>query len=163
MIHSGLSEPVKTEAVARGDCPTDQHIPDPGLASGAECSDDSADGNSGGQQDVLSRKKKISYMEISAREGRNIEELKQRLVESRKELLNRVEGSLVTNVRHLEALRLARTSLSRVREGLETGLPTDLVARDLRDTIDALGSILGESITTDEIHGNVFKNFCIGK
>ena len=102
-------------------------------------------------------------MEISAREGRNIEELKRRLVESRKDLMAHVEGSLVTNVRHLEALRLARTSLSRVREGLETCLPTDLVARDLRDTIDALGSILGESITTDEILGNVFKNFCIGK
>ena len=102
-------------------------------------------------------------MEISAKEGRNIEELKRRLVESRKDLMSHVEGSLVTNARHLDALRTARTSLSRVREGLETGLPTDLVARDLRDTIDALGSILGESITTDEILGNVFKNFCIGK
>ena len=163
MIHSGLIEPVKTEAVVRGDRPTDQHIPDPEFTSGAECSDDSADGNSGGQQDVMSGKKQILYMEISAKEGRNIEELKKRLVESRKDLMSHVEGSLVTNARHLEALRLARTSLSRVREGLETGLPTDLVARDLRDTIDALGSILGESITTDEILGNVFKNFCIGK
>ena len=163
MIHSGLIEPVKTEAVARGDRPNDQHIPDLRFASGAESSDDSADGNSGGQQDVLSGKKKISYMEISAKEGRNIEELKRRLVESRKDLMSHVEGSLVTNARHLDALRTARTSLSRVREGLETGLPTDLVARDLRDTIDALGSILGESITTDEILGNVFKNFCIGK
>ena len=103
------------------------------------------------------------YIEISAKEGRNIEELKKRLVDSRKDRMSRIEGSLVTNARHLEALRLARTSLSRVREGLDTSLPTDLVARDLRDTLDALGSILGESITTDEILGNVFKNFCIGK
>ena len=103
------------------------------------------------------------YIEISAKEGRHIDELKRRLVGSRRDQMSHIEGSLVTNARHLEALRLARTSLSRVREGLETSLPTDLVARDLRDTIDALGSILGESITTEEILGNVFKNFCIGK
>lgn len=107
--------------------------------------------------------KTIVYMEISAKEGQNIDELKKRLVESRKDLMTHVEGSLVTNVRHLEALRLARTSLSRVHDGLESGLPTDLVARDLRDTLDALGSILGETIGTEEILGNIFKNFCIGK
>ena len=107
--------------------------------------------------------KTIVYMEISAKEGQNIDELKKRLVESRKDLMTHVEGSLVTNVRHLEALRLARTSLSRVHDGLASGLPTDLVARDLRDTLDALGSILGETIGTEEILGNIFKNFCIGK
>ena len=103
------------------------------------------------------------YIEISAKEGRHIDELKRRLVESRKDLMSHVEGSLVTNARHLDALRTARTSLSRVRDGLETGLPTDLVARDLRDTIDALGSILGDTIDADTVLGNVFRNFCIGK
>lgn len=109
------------------------------------------------------QKAAFHYIEISAKEGRHMDELKRRLVESRKDLMSHVEGSLVTNARHLDALRTTRTSLSRVREGLETGLPTDLVARDLRDTIDALGSILGDTIDADTVLGNVFRNFCIGK
>jgi tRNA modification GTPase len=49
-----------------------------------------------------------------------------------------------------------------VIEGLETKLPGDLLAQDLREMLNHLGSITGE-ITTDEVLGNIFKNFCIGK
>jgi len=50
----------------------------------------------------------------------------------------------------------------RVEEGLNSGIPEDLIAIDIRQAIHYLGEITGE-ITTDEILGNIFKNFCIGK
>jgi tRNA modification GTPase len=69
---------------------------------------------------------------------------------------------MVTNQRHVQALSDARASLLRVREGLAFGLPTDLAAQDIREAIYHLGSIVGE-ISTDEVLGNIFRNFCIGK
>ena len=70
---------------------------------------------------------------------------------------------MVSNIRHYQALSEARASLSRVRDGLSSGTPTDLVAQDLHDALEALGSILGQSITPDEVLGNIFSKFCIGK
>lgn len=72
------------------------------------------------------------------------------------------EDSLVTNLRHVEALEAAATSLSRIIPGLDSATPTDLVAQDLREAIYHLGTITGD-ITTDEVLGNIFRNFCIGK
>jgi tRNA modification GTPase len=71
-------------------------------------------------------------------------------------------GVVVTNVRHYEALVQARESLARVFNGLQNQLPTDLMAQDLREVLYHIGEITGE-ITTDEVLGNIFKNFCIGK
>jgi tRNA modification GTPase len=68
----------------------------------------------------------------------------------------------VTNQRHIQALSDARISLWRVSEGLNAGLPTDLAAQDIREAIYHLGSIVGE-ISSDEVLGNIFRNFCIGK
>ena len=70
--------------------------------------------------------------------------------------------TLVTNVRHYEALLHASNSLKKVKEKLEINIPTDLVSQDLRETLYYLGSITGE-ITTDEILGTIFSRFCIGK
>ena len=69
---------------------------------------------------------------------------------------------IISNMRHYEALQHAAADLQRVAEGLQNGLPADLVAMDLRQAIHHLGEITGE-ITTDEILGNIFRNFCIGK
>ena len=69
---------------------------------------------------------------------------------------------VVTNARHFEALRHARQALDRVVEGLEIQLPSDLMAQDIREILHYLGEITGE-ISTDEVLGNIFKNFCIGK
>jgi tRNA modification GTPase len=69
---------------------------------------------------------------------------------------------LVTNLRHFEALQNAHSALSRVAEGLETTLPTDLLTQDLREALHHLGTITG-TITTDEVLGEIFSNFCIGK
>ena len=70
--------------------------------------------------------------------------------------------TLVTNVRHYEALLHASNSLNKVKEKLEINIPTDLVSQDLRETLYYLGSITGE-ITTDEILGTIFSRFCVGK
>ena len=70
--------------------------------------------------------------------------------------------TLVTNVRHFEALTHASKSLQLVQQGLETNIPTDLISQDLRQALYYLGSITGE-ITTDEVLGTIFSRFCIGK
>ena len=105
---------------------------------------------------------KIKVVAISAREKAGIDGLKSLLSETQKDLTENTDAVLVTNIRHLEALSSASTALGRVKSGLSLGTPTDLVSQDLREALYHLGSILGE-ISTDEVLGNIFKNFCIGK
>lgn len=69
---------------------------------------------------------------------------------------------VVSNARHYEALQNALEASNRALSGLDTSLPSDLIAQDIREILHYLGQITGE-ITTDEILGNIFKNFCIGK
>ena len=99
---------------------------------------------------------------ISAQEKKGIENLRQQLSEiSIREKLNS-NDVIVTNVRHYEALLRVSESLGRVLHGLDNQIPEDLIAVDIRQAIHYLGEITG-LITTDEILGNIFKNFCIGK
>ena len=99
---------------------------------------------------------------ISARTGSGINTLRSLLAATQRDLLADSDTTLVTNQRHVQALTDARTSLLRVRDGLASGLPTDLAAQDIREAIYHIGSIVGE-ISTDEVLGNIFANFCIGK
>ena len=99
---------------------------------------------------------------ISAKTGSGINNLRSILASSQRDLLADSDTTLVTNQRHVQALSDARTSLLRVQEGLAFGLPTDLAAQDIREAIYHIGSIVGE-ISADEVLGNIFKNFCIGK
>ena len=69
---------------------------------------------------------------------------------------------IVTNVRHYESLTHALEAIRRVQKGLSTSLSGDLISQDLRECIFHLGDIVGE-VTTDEVLGNIFKHFCIGK
>ncbi|MBU3807348.1 MAG: tRNA uridine-5-carboxymethylaminomethyl(34) synthesis GTPase MnmE, partial [Candidatus Phocaeicola faecipullorum] len=69
---------------------------------------------------------------------------------------------IVTNVRHYESLTHALEAIRRVQEGLSTDLSGDLISQDLRECIFHLSDIVGE-VTTDEVLGNIFKHFCIGK
>ena len=105
---------------------------------------------------------KVNILTISAKTGQGIDEVRHILADSQKNLIGNTEETLVTNQRHAQALTEARTSLLRVREGLASGLPTDLAAQDIREAIYHIGSIVGE-ISTDEVLGNIFRNFCIGK
>ena len=99
---------------------------------------------------------------ISAKTGSGVGNLRTHLADSQRDLLADSDTTLVTNQRHIQALNDARTSLLRVRSGLAAGLPTDLAAQDIREAIYHLGSIVGE-ISSDEVLGNIFRNFCIGK
>ena len=99
---------------------------------------------------------------ISAKTGEGLDLLREKLVEIGKKLMGTQNEVLVTNVRHFEALKHASESLLAVSKGLDDGIPTDLVAQDLREALYYLGSITGE-ITTDEVLGSIFGRFCIGK
>ena len=103
-----------------------------------------------------------SLLFISAKTGEGIDELKRLLGQAVE--MNRLnsENVIITNIRHYEALLKVSESLNRVRSGLDSSLPEDLIAIDIRHAIHYLGEITGE-ITTDEILQNIFRNFCIGK
>ncbi len=99
---------------------------------------------------------------LSAKYGNNLDKLENilgELIHAEKLEENDV---LITNARHYEALSRAHESILRVTGGLENQVPADLLAMDIREVLHYLGEITGE-ITTDEILGNIFKNFCIGK
>ena len=99
---------------------------------------------------------------ISAKEGWHIDALQQVLVQAAR--LPQVSQSevIVTNLRHYEALCQGLTAIRRVLQGMDDGLSGDLLAQDLRQCLYYLGLITGD-ITTDEVLGNIFSKFCIGK
>jgi tRNA modification GTPase len=103
-----------------------------------------------------------SLLFISAKYLTGLDKLRSKLGKIlENERLNQ-EDVIITNIRHFDALRLISESLERVISGLADQLPEDLIATDIRLAIHYLGEITGE-ITTDEILGNIFKNFCIGQ
>ena len=104
----------------------------------------------------------VAIIPISAKTGSGTDLLRSVLASSQRDLLADSDTTLVTNQRHVQALTDARTSLLRTQEGLTLGIPTDLASQDIREAIYHLGSIVGE-ISTDEVLGNIFRNFCIGK
>mgnify|MGYP004700700409 CR=1 FL=1 len=100
---------------------------------------------------------------ISAKTGSGLPELTESLAEIGRRITGDTDETLVTNIRHYEALSRAATALGRVRDGLKVAtLPPDLIAQDLREALYHLGEIVGE-ISTDEVLGNIFRKFCIGK
>ncbi len=99
---------------------------------------------------------------ISAKTGCGTNILRSVLAASQRDLLADSDTTLVTNQRHVQALTDARTSLLRAQEGLDLNIPTELISQDIRETIYYIGSIVGE-ISANEVLGNIFKNFCIGK
>lgn len=99
---------------------------------------------------------------ISAKERTNIDALQAALYAAA-QLPETAHGDvIVTNLRHYEALRNAHEAIVRVQSGLASGLSGDLLAQDLRECLNYLGEITGQ-ITTDEVLGNIFAHFCIGK
>ena len=99
---------------------------------------------------------------ISAKEGINMQRLEEFLVRSASIPAISSHDVVVTNARHYEALKRALDNIKEVQTGLADGLPGDLVSEPLRAAIRNLSEILGE-MTTDEVLGNIFANFCIGK
>ena len=99
---------------------------------------------------------------ISAKRRTNIDLLQKLLVDTVQ--LNKIDTDtvIVNNVRHYEALVNARQAIVRVVEGLDTQISGDLLSQDIRECMHYLGEITGQ-ISTDEILGNIFSKFCIGK
>ena len=106
---------------------------------------------------------KIPLIEISAKQGTNISQLEQAIYDAADIPTLTDTDVIITNARHYEALLRARQSLSRVLDGLRSGLSGDLLSEDLRDVLSILSEITGGQITTPEVLGNIFKNFCVGK
>ena len=102
---------------------------------------------------------------ISAKAGDGLSELLSNLSESQKQLSAKSTNgsfSMLTNVRHYNALSRSSEALIRVKEDICNGVSIDMTAQDLRDALYYIGSITGE-ITNDEILHSIFSNFCIGK
>lgn len=105
----------------------------------------------------------LKIVPISAKTGSGLPELTETLAEIGRRITGDTDETLVTNIRHYEALSRAATALGRVQDGLKVAtLPPDLIAQDLREALYHLGEIVGE-ISTDEVLGNIFRKFCIGK
>ncbi len=105
---------------------------------------------------------KYRIIPISAKKKENLDEIYQFLIAVITDKKLNDNDIIITNLRHLEALQHTYSAGIRVLEGLENKIPGNLLAQDLREMLYHLGSITGE-IITDEILGNIFKNFCIGK
>jgi tRNA modification GTPase len=99
---------------------------------------------------------------VSAVKGSGIEQLKKLLVASVETGSLGSPQYIITNARHYEALRNVSSSLQRVLDGFRDGIPTELVATDVRQAIYHLGLITGR-ITPEDILGEIFSKFCIGK
>ena len=105
----------------------------------------------------------METISISAKNRKGITELQKLLV--RAAALPEVTQNdvVVSNVRHYEALSHALEAIHRVQDGMAMGLSGDLVSQDLRECLFHLAEIVGGEITNDEVLGNIFRNFCIGK
>lgn len=104
-----------------------------------------------------------TQINISAKTKQGIEQLKTQLSLLLPDADIMAGNAIVSNIRHLKALQSANDDINRVLEGLQTDLPTDLVSQDLRSCLYHLARITGGEIQTDEVLGNIFKHFCVGK
>ncbi len=99
---------------------------------------------------------------ISAKTGQGIEDLKRTLLSLSSAGALGKNDTIVTNNRHYDALLKALEAIQKVKEGMNMELSSDLMAIDIREALFHLGEITG-SVSTDDLLGNIFSNFCIGK
>jgi tRNA modification GTPase len=99
---------------------------------------------------------------ISAKNGENIVDLKSKLVEEMKGDFNLANDTIVSNARHYDALIKTADALKTAKEAIESNTTGDFIAMDIRQAMFELGQITGD-ISTDDLLGNIFSKFCIGK
>jgi tRNA modification GTPase len=104
----------------------------------------------------------INTVQLSAKSGHNIEELKSVLVQQVLGNFDLNQDTIVSNARHVEALEKTVLSLEQARSGLEANVTADFVAMDIRQAMYWLGTITGQ-ISEDDLLANIFSKFCIGK
>lgn len=111
---------------------------------------------------VLSPDEKVTKLYISAKTGFGLDTLRTLLSDSQKTATLDSGQTIVTNLRHYQSLMSAAASLEKVRFSLTISQTPDLLSEDLRQALHHLSSILGE-VTPDEVLGNIFERFCVGK
>jgi len=99
---------------------------------------------------------------LSAKSGEGLEQLQQELLSFVETGFLRNEDPVVSNSRHYEALLKAQEAIFKVQDGIDEEVPSDLLSIDINQALFHLGEITGE-ITSDDLLGNIFANFCIGK
>jgi len=104
-----------------------------------------------------------SFLSISAKYGQGLDALETAIYQAANIPTLSDADVIVSNARHYDALVRAHESLNRVLEGMDQQLSGDLLSEDLRLTLDTLSEITGGQITPNEVLGNIFKNFCVGK
>ncbi len=114
------------------------------------------------QLEVLDLTDNEKMVFVAAKQKTNLDELIEFLTGAIDFDLTNQPDVIVTNARHFEILKNAHEAILRVLNGLETGITGDFLAQDIRECLHYLGEITGE-ISTDEVLGHIFKNFCIGK
>ena len=113
-------------------------------------------------EDISSHGERAQFLLLSAKTNSGVEELKEMLLEFVNTGALRNSDTIVTNSRHYAALLKALEEINKVEEGLNANLSGDLLAIDIRQALHHFGEITGE-ITNDDLLGNIFANFCIGK
>jgi tRNA modification GTPase len=106
---------------------------------------------------------KIPLIEISAKHGLHLSDLEQAIYEAADIPTLQENDVIVTNARHYDALTRAHDHIQRVIDGLQIQLSGDLLSEDLRQALDTLAEITGGQITPNEVLGNIFTHFCVGK
>ena len=104
----------------------------------------------------------LSIVEISAKQNIGIDDLKNQLLSFVNTGALRNNETIVTNTRHYDSLLKALEEIQKVKFGLQSNLSSDLMAIDIKQALYCFGEITGE-VTNDELLGNIFANFCIGK
>ena len=104
----------------------------------------------------------IPFIPISAKKSLGIDELKKWMVNELTENFDIANDTIVSNLRHYEALKKTEVSLQKAQEGLHSLTTSDWIAMDIRQAMYDLGTITGD-ISTDDLLGNIFSKFCIGK
>ena len=112
-------------------------------------------------KNLLNDLKDSELIEISATDSDSVSKLKNRLVDE-VDILNPYTDVIISNSRHYEALIKALKAIEEVNKGLKENISGDLLSVDIRRSIEYLAEITGE-ITNDDVLGNIFANFCIGK
>lgn len=105
---------------------------------------------------------KETQLFISAKTGEGISQLTDRLLNIAGADKLQSGMTVVTNTRHLSALQRVRESLEKALEGTESGISNDFIAMDIRQALHYIGEITGQ-VSTDDLLGNIFSRFCIGK
>ena len=106
--------------------------------------------------------KNFEYVKLSAKTGNGIDKLKKKIICLVQMGKIKNNDTIITNARHYEALLKANDCINNVKAGLKNEISSDLLAIDIRQAIYHFGQITGE-ISSDDLLGNIFSKFCIGK